>query len=78
MIALWSGNLKKGWIRIHEINGVIHERTRFGIKIATAPGNGARKLVGVSYIVIKFATVLQSMLVYYMITDKSASAWISL
>jgi hypothetical protein len=24
MIALWSGNLKKGWIEIHEINGVIN------------------------------------------------------
>jgi hypothetical protein len=37
MIALWSGNLKKGWIRTHEINGVIHGLTGFGIKIATVP-----------------------------------------
>jgi hypothetical protein len=37
MIALWSGNLKKGCIGIHEINVVIHGRTGFGIKTATVP-----------------------------------------
>ena len=42
------------------------------------PGNGARKLVGTSYVVTRFATALESLLVYYTITDKSASARIPL
>jgi hypothetical protein len=42
------------------------------------PGNGARKLVGVSYVVTKFATAPESLLVYYTITDKSTSARIPL
>jgi hypothetical protein len=78
MIALWSGNLKTGWIRIHEINGMIHGRTGFGIKWLPFPSNGARKLVGVSYVVTRFATMLESLWVYYTITDKSASARIPL
>jgi hypothetical protein len=32
MIALWRGKIEKGWIGIHEINGVIHGQTEFGIK----------------------------------------------
>jgi hypothetical protein len=43
MIALWSGNLKKGWIEINEINGVIHGRTGFGIKTATVPRQRRQK-----------------------------------
>jgi hypothetical protein len=42
------------------------------------PGNDARKLVGVSYVVTRFATVLESLWVYYRIIDKSASARIPL
>jgi hypothetical protein len=34
--------------------------------------------VGVSYVVTRFATTLESLWVYYMITDKSASARIPL
>jgi hypothetical protein len=78
MITLWSGKIKKGWIGIDVMNGVIHGRTGFRIKTATVPRNGARKLVGISYVVTKFATTPESLLVYYMITDKSASAWILL
>jgi hypothetical protein len=78
MITLWSGKIEKGWIRIHVINGVIHRRTRIGVKTATVPGNGARKLVGISYVVTKFAMVPESLLVYYMIIDKSTSAQILL
>jgi hypothetical protein len=69
---------RKGWIGIHVINEVIHGRTRFGVKTATFPGNCARKLVGLSYVVTKFTMVLKSLLVYYTITDKSASARIPL
>jgi hypothetical protein len=43
MIALWRGNLKKGWIEIHEINGVIHEQTGFRIKTATVPRQRRQK-----------------------------------
>jgi hypothetical protein len=43
MIALWRGNLKKGWIGIHEINGVIHGRTEFEIKTATVPQQQRQK-----------------------------------
>jgi hypothetical protein len=43
MIALWSGNLKKGWIGIHEINGVIYGRTEFGNKTATVPWQRRQK-----------------------------------
>jgi hypothetical protein len=42
------------------------------------PGNSARKLVGVSYVITKFATEPESLLVYYTITYKSASTWIPL
>jgi hypothetical protein len=40
--------------------------------------NGTRKLIGTSYVVTKFATTPESLLVYYTITDKFASARISL
>jgi hypothetical protein len=43
MIALWSGDLKKGWIGIHEINGVIYGRTGFGIKTVTIPRQWRQK-----------------------------------
>jgi hypothetical protein len=49
-----------------------------GSKQLPFPGNGARKLVGVSYVVTKVATALETLWVYYTITDKSASAWIPL
>jgi hypothetical protein len=49
-----------------------------GSKQLSFPGNGAIKLVGVFYDVTKFATALESLLVYYMITDKSTSARILL
>jgi hypothetical protein len=45
MTTLWSGNLKKCWIKIHEIIGVIHGRTGFGSKRLLFPSNDARKLV---------------------------------
>jgi hypothetical protein len=70
MIAVWSGNLKKGLIGIHEINGVIHRRTGFKIKQLPFPS--------ISYAVTKFTMVPESLLIYYMIIDKSASAWIPL
>jgi hypothetical protein len=38
----------------------------------------AKFIVGVSYVVTKVATTLESMWVYYIITDKSASARIPL
>jgi hypothetical protein len=49
-----------------------------GSKQLPFPRNGTRKLVGVSYVVTKFATALESLLVYYTMTDKSASARILL
>jgi hypothetical protein len=49
-----------------------------GLKKLSVPDNGARKLVGVSYVVTKFATALKNLLVYYTITDKSTSAQIPL
>jgi hypothetical protein len=51
-----------------------------GLKSMTfiAPGFFDNNTVGVSYVVTKFATAPDSLLVYYMITDKSASARIPL
>jgi hypothetical protein len=66
--------IKKGWIGIHVKNEVVHGRTRFRIKIATAPRQWHQKVVGTSYIITRFATVPESLLVYYMITDRSAKA----
>jgi hypothetical protein len=43
MIVLWNGKIKKGWIRIHVINGVIHGRTRLGVKTATVPRQQSQK-----------------------------------
>jgi hypothetical protein len=34
--------------------------------------------VGISYVITKFSTALESLFVYYTITDTSASAWILL
>jgi hypothetical protein len=45
MITLWSGNLKKGWIGIHVINGVIHGRLGLGSKLLPFANNDAIKLV---------------------------------
>jgi hypothetical protein len=42
------------------------------------PDNNTRKLVGTSYVVTRFATMPKSLLVYCMITDRSASARILL
>jgi 23S rRNA C2498 (ribose-2'-O)-methylase RlmM len=67
MIALSSRKIEKGWIRIHVINGVIHGRTGF------RNSNSARKLVGTSYVITRFVMAPESLLVYYTITDKSAS-----
>jgi hypothetical protein len=78
MIVLWSRNFKKSWIGVHEINGMIYGRTRFGIEQLPFLANGAKMLVGVSYVVTKFATMPESMLVYYTTTNKSASAQILL
>jgi hypothetical protein len=41
-------------------------------------GNGARKLVGISFVITKFATAPERLLVYYTTIDKFASTWIPL
>jgi hypothetical protein len=43
MIALWSGKIKKGWIGIDVMNGVIHGRTWFGIKTSIVPPQRRQK-----------------------------------
>jgi hypothetical protein len=41
----------------------------------TFSGSAGGAAVGVFYVITKFATASESLLVYYTITDKSASAW---
>jgi hypothetical protein len=54
------------------------DKLRSGSKQLPFPGNSTKKLVGVSYVITKVAKTLESMWVYYTITNKSASARILL
>jgi hypothetical protein len=54
------------------------DKLRSGSKQLPFPDNSTKKLVGVSYVITKVTTTLESMWVYYTITDKSTSARILL